>query len=285
MVRAARNVVLTTNTEGMTTMGYTMDQLDDIDALRARDAQRNLNRATADDMRSAALNRMREQRPATRTTERLAETAAASTKQIGLVMILLRKLADHNPVIEATARAWWVKSAIFEDGGTGRIIGTHLNRDQVSDVINRLRAHLDAPASSVRPVVGPPAPVATPEPVKARTFDSYDDITDGNYALVDPDGKNRFYRITRKGGKGQYAGRTFINIQERASEELFPVRGAWARRAAILDRIRTAGVEASHLLYAQLLKRCWHCHTELTDNTQPYHRFGLGPYCGPKVMG
>jgi hypothetical protein len=84
----------------------------------------------------------------------------------------------------------------------------------------------------------------------------------------------------------QYAGRTFLNIQERASDELFPVRGSWTARRAILDCIRHVGPAAAHLLYADKLGACWRCNKTLTDDTgNPYRVYGLGPDCGPKVMG
>lgn len=127
-----------------------------------------------------------------------------------------------------------------------------------------------------------PAVVAPAAPAKPA-YDAYTDITDGNYAIV-REGKTHFYRITRREGKGQYAGRTFINIQERASDELFPVRGAWAVRKSILDSIRTAGVDAAHLMYADRLGMCWHCNRTLTDDVHnPYRKFGVGPVCGPKL--
>lgn len=230
----------------------------------------------ADDMRAAALNHLRTQAPAPRTTSFVRQAAEASDRAVGYVMVLLRKLDAHNPALAGPAREWWMKTAEVDDV-TGRVIGTSLNRDQVSDVINRLKGHLDGPSSTV---ATPEVVTPTPVPPTTRSYDAYDDITDGNYAITDAEGKNRFYRISRKEGKGKYAGRTFVNIQERASEELFPVRGPWTVRARILDAIRTAGVEAAHMAYATLLGRCWHCHMALTDNTQPHFGRGLGPYCG-----
>jgi hypothetical protein len=232
--------------------------------------------ANADDMRSAALDRLRTQAPPTRTMDHVQSTAQASPKAIGYVMVLLRKLDTHNPSVGAVAREWWNKTAIVDEG-TGRVVGSTLNRDQVSDVINRLKGHLEAPGAPVTPSE-PVTP--TPVPPATRSYDKYDDVTDGNYAITDANGKNHFYRVSRREGKGQYAGRTFINLQERASEDLFRVQGGWAVKARILDAIRTAGVEAAHLAYATLLKRCWHCHMALTDNTQPHFSRGLGPYCG-----
>lgn len=142
---------------------------------------------------------------------------------------------------------------------------------------------IDTLITAVKHERSQPAPIAAAASKPA--FDAYDDVTDGNYAIVRA-GKTHFYRITRREGKGQYAGRTFINIQERASEELFPVRGPWAQRKAILDGIRSAGVQASHVLYAEKLGHCWRCNLALTDDTgNPYRVYGLGPDCGPKVMG
>jgi hypothetical protein len=30
---------------------------------------------------------------------------------------------------------------------------------------------------------------------------------------------------------------------------------------------------------------CWHCFKDIGDETNPYKPHGLGPVCGPKVMG
>jgi hypothetical protein len=263
-------------------MGITMDQVDDLDAMRARDAARTANTRTADDMRTAALDKLRQHSPAPRTTEHLHTTSQASPKMIGYVMVLLRQLDEVHAEVAPTARAWWMERATV-DKDSGRVVGSRLSGNQVSDVINRLKAQLeDARKAAQMVAVDVPAPVApvdTPKP----TYDTYDDVSDGNYAITDADGKNHFYRITRKAGKGQYAGRTFVNIQQRVSNDLYPVRGRWAVRAAILNSIRTAGVEAAHLAYATLMHKCWHCNADLTDNIgNPYFEMGLGPICGGK---
>lgn len=157
----------------------------------------------------------------------------------------------------------------------------------IGKLIEKIRdARHAARTTQTRDYAGQPsyanaAPVVPAKPA----YDDFADVTDGNYAVV-REGKTHFYRITRREGKGQYAGRTFTNIQERASEELFSVRGPWAQRKGILDSIRIAGVDASHLLYSERLTRCWHCNILLTDDaTNPYRPYGLGPVCGPKVMG
>jgi hypothetical protein len=264
-------------------MGIMMDQVDDLDAMRAMDAKRNANTRTADDMRSAALNRLRQHSPAPRTTDFLHTTSQASPKMIGYVMVLLRQLGELNPTVADTARAWWMERAIV-DKDTNRVIGSQLSGNKVSDVINRLKAQLDdARKAAQTAAVDAPAPVA-PVTTPARTYDAYDDITDGNYAITDADGKNWFYRITRKAGKGQYQGRTFINVQMRVSDDLIKVYGGWAVKRAILEKIRAAGVDQAHLAYATLMGKCWHCHADLTDNTgNPYFNLGLGPICGGKV--
>jgi hypothetical protein len=201
------------------------------------------------------------------------KSVPATSKQTGYVMVLLRLLDNHNATVSGPAREWWMKFATVD--ATGRVIGTSLDAVQVSEVITRLKGHLSGPAV----VADVPVAVVADAPKK---FDAYDDITDGNYA-IERDGKTHFYRVTRRAGKGQYAGRTFINIQERASDVLHPVRGNWTDRSAILNEIRAAGVDESHLMYADRLGRCWHCHASLTDDTgNPYRHLGLGPICGGK---
>lgn len=111
---------------------------------------------------------------------------------------------------------------------------------------------------------------------------NWDDITDGNYALP-YNGKTHFYRVTRRDGKGKWVGRTFVNVQERASDELYRV--PFKRGLAIMHSIREYGVKESHLLFSTELGQCWHCLKGLTDENNPYKPHGLGPVCGPKIMG
>lgn len=123
---------------------------------------------------------------------------------------------------------------------------------------------------------------STPTPSSPQGQPNWDDITDGNYALP-YNGKVHFYRVSRREGKGKWAGRTFINVQERASDDLYRV--PFKTGLAIMYRIREYGVEASHLLFSTELGQCWHCLKSLTDDTNPYKQYGLGPVCGPKIMG
>lgn len=195
------------------------------------------------------------------------EIGQPSEAQRALIVKLINDLATIDSdaaekaaryTLDMTANKAWTRG---REGNASRWI---------SRLIDRIKSARTAPAA------------AAPAPVKPA-YDAYTDVTDGNYAIV-REGKTHFYRITRREGRGQYAGRTFINIQERSSDELFPVRGAWAVRKSILDGIRAAGVDASHLMYADRLGMCWHCNRTLTDDVHnPYRKFGVGPVCGPKL--
>ena len=116
-----------------------------------------------------------------------------------------------------------------------------------------------------------------------KTAPNWDDIPDGNYAF-EYQGKTHFYRVSRKAGKGKYAGRTFVNVQERASSVLYRVDD-YKRRAAILRSIREKGPETCGLLFAQRLGKCRFCFEDLTDEDNPYKALGAGPVCGPKHLG
>jgi hypothetical protein len=188
--------------------------------------------------------------------------------------LISKLIADLRKMDAATGQAAFDFTAKHRDDFTGGREGTA--SAWITRLINKAKELRSAQYT-------PTAPVVATAPAK-QAYDKYDDITNGNYAY-ERDGKTHFYRISRSEGKGQYAGRTFLNIQERASGELFNVRGAWPVRRAILDAIRTAGVEASHVMYAERLGRCWHCNLALTDDDNPYKVHGLGPVCGPKVMG
>lgn len=203
------------------------------------------------------------------------EVGQPSTKQRELIVKLITELLSRDETAGRKAAEWTIGMTNAAKWTRGKDAKTGASM-WIGKLIEKNQALRTAPART--------ADYAAPAPVKPA-FDAYDDVTDGNYAIVRA-GKTHFYRITRKQGRGQYAGRTFTNIQERASEELFPVRGPWATRKAILEAIRAAGVDASHLLYSERLTRCWHCNIILTDDTtNPYRPYGLGPVCGPKVMG
>lgn len=206
------------------------------------------------------------------------EVGQPSERQRALIVKLVNELMTLDERKGADAAAYTLKMTQHAAWERNRKVNGKWVHGNTSRWIDTLLTVLKSLRSN------PTAGTAVASTPSKPAFDAYDDVTDGNYAIV-RDGKTRFYRITRRQGKGQYAGRTFTNIQERVSEALFPVRGQWPVRKAILDSIRTAGVVASHLLYSERLTRCWHCNILLTDDDNPYKPHGLGPVCGPKVMG
>jgi hypothetical protein len=151
---------------------------------------------------------------------------------------------------------------------------------QCSEWINRLRAKIKT--YNGQPLVTTTTPgVDTPVTASVRpAYDAYDDVPDGNYALDLNRDKTHFYRVSRKTRNG----RTYVNVQERASDELFKIYN-WDQRKAVLEDIRAVGAEASRMMFSERLGRCWHCYISLTDENNPYKIHGLGPICGPKVMG
>jgi hypothetical protein len=126
-----------------------------------------------------------------------------------------------------------------------------------------------------------PWPTVKPVEGEIKKFDDYADIVDGNYAYS-YNGKTHFYRVTRQEGKGKWAGRTFINVQERASDELFRIYD-YAMKKAVLTTIRENGIKECQKIFAEKLGRCWRCGKTLTDEFNPYKDQGLGPDCGTKV--
>ena len=117
---------------------------------------------------------------------------------------------------------------------------------------------------------------------QAAKFDMYEDIADANYAY-EWNGKTHFYRVTRSTPKsGKWAGYTFINVQERASDDLYPINNR-ATRKAILETIRKEGPEACRIRFAERLGKCSRCMKDLTDEFNPYKGIGLGPDCGTKI--
>jgi hypothetical protein len=127
-----------------------------------------------------------------------------------------------------------------------------------------------------------PAQPSAPQASKPR-FVTAEMLPEGNYAIP-YNGKTHFYRVSHKEGKGKWAGTTFVSIKERASDVLYPM-GSKAAEAAAKWSIVNYGYEASRMLFSEKLGECWHCTRALTDEDNPYKPHGLGPVCGPKVMG
>lgn len=117
-----------------------------------------------------------------------------------------------------------------------------------------------------------PAPVEAPiETVApARTRLDFSAIPDGNYAVRE-DSVVKFYRVST-------SKRGFKNVQVRASDDLHMLFGKAS--IAVLHRIVEAGLEASQMLFAIELGRCWRCGKSLTDEESRAR--GMGPDCASK---
>ena len=189
-----------------------------------------------------------ERNAAARPATAVAPVRLANDKQKGLMRYLLSQLRTHNVKVYLDAAPW-----------VERNLET-LSFTAISDVINRLRAHLAAP--------GVDAPTQ-PEPQK-RAWDAYDDIPDGYYAVSNNDGDTSFYRVRR------HDGRMFIDLQVSDSFNRIP----WTTRKAALDKIRTDGPQAAGERYARELGRCYRCGRTLTDETS--RELGIGPTCRKK---
>lgn len=172
----------------------------------------------------------------------------ANDKQKGLVRYLLSQLRTHNAKVYADAAPW-----------VERNLET-LTFSSVSNIIDRLRAHLAAPG-----VAGP-----TVEAPAKRAYDPYDDIPSGYYAVSNNDGDTSFYRVNHKDG------RVYVDLQVSDALHRIP----WATRKAALDKIRTDGPEACGKRYADEIGRCYRCGRTLTDETS--RELGIGPTCRNK---
>lgn len=88
--------------------------------------------------------------------------------------------------------------------------------------------------------------------------------------------KPHFFRVHDAKGTG------FQYLDEKASDDLYPVRGA--RRAEIMKWL-AANEKQAGALYGQLIGNCRFCHKDLTDENNPYKSLGAGPDCGPRYLG
>ena len=94
----------------------------------------------------------------------------------------------------------------------------------------------------------------------------------GRYAVENPDGALRFYRVDRP-TDGRWAGFVFVKVQ--AGDELYPVKGQGA--ANVLAAILEAGPREASARYGHELGHCGVCGRTLTDETS--RELGIGPVC------
>lgn len=227
--------------------------------------------------RTPVLDRLAKQhdRPAIDFTKH----SGATPKMIGYVMVLLRKLDDHNPDVAATAREWWMSKATTDDAG--RVIGSTLPFDKVSDVITRLKGHLDAPAVLATPMVDD-----TPNVSRSGAYAKLDAVPEGRYALpvLDDDGnpvgdQHRYFKIklSKRSKKYVVEGHGGGNGDLSWGEMLRFDQGL----TTIIDRIAADWV-AAMLLFAEKTDRCGDCGRSLTNEES--RRIKIGPYCRGKKI-
>jgi uncharacterized protein DUF6011 len=182
-----------------------------------------------------------------------------------------RILTGSDLVTEKQA-AWMVSIAETKDGITDEMVKSlavrleqGFARSAASAFITKYkdlptRAQVTARNEAVHPG-------ASDEEIKAAT------VAAGRYALV-KDGVTKFYRVSL--GKGQWAGRTFVNAQ--ASDEQYPIRNT-TERERILAEIAVNPAEAAQR-YGVELGKCSRCGRTLTDETS--RALGIGPECRKK---
>jgi hypothetical protein len=206
----------------------------------------------AEEARNAAMQRL-----ANQTSER--PSFPASAKQISFATDLINELFMESIRPKALAALHAADSAKA--------------RQMITDLLS-LRAARQQGQPEAAPAVTPRSASATLiQQVMGQT-------TEGNFAIIDEDGKARFYRISKRGKQSRRPGTW--KIQERVTDMLLP------RYDSMLGKVCEAimaqgGPEAAGLRWAQLMHKCYKCGTSLTDTTgNPYYHLGLGPECGAK---
>lgn len=160
--------------------------------------------------------------------------------------------------------------------------GKALTSREASMVIDELKG---APRKANAPVSPAPAGAGTAEGspavagYTAKVRKLRDQVPDGRYAVNVPgfgQDKLQFFRIS--------TGKTgFTRVGLYSSDMLNPVQ--WSQYAKVLEAIAQAGAAEAGKVYAEKIGKCYKCNRQLTDEHNAYKVFGLGPDCGPKVMG
>jgi hypothetical protein len=187
---------------------------------------------------------------------------SASDAQKGLIVSLLKDLAQLDQPTWATAGAWW-----FGDGQTPGAITT-ATKPLASQTIERLKIRItEAKGRTTPPTVRrEAAPVARPA---YTPRDRFADVPDGYYAVMTNDDVLAFYRVsTWKSGDRR--------VQVQASDALHLVRGHKSTDA-ILAKVRLATPIAAGKRYATELGNCYRCGRTLTDDESRAR--GIGPVC------
>lgn len=205
-----------------------------------------------------------------------------------VVMDRLRRAHTTNsrltPAPEPTRPAWGVNGAtepmmsylrdLVRDrewqGKVSRMVGEIIQDiDEGNIAFEEARAAISELKEFPRKPRGDGKLVAEVKALKAE-------VPDGRYAVRINGSKLRFFLV--KTGK---TGR--IVVKEYASDTLYD--RTFKEYKGILEAIVEAGPEQARLTFAREMGRCWRCGIGLTDENNPYKLYGLGPDCGPKVMG
>lgn len=260
-----------------------MIDLDAIDAMTDTVTDEDLARADA-----AAVVRRNEVKARLANHVRSAGTYQAAVRQatpkmVGFVMVLLRKLADHNPDVEAIARSWWMTHASVD---AGRVVGTDLPYDKVSEIITKLKGHLAAPA--VQTAVQAPTPTipdnTTPAPRSTYQADM-ETLPEGRYALPvltddgTPDGdKHRYFKVKI----GKRSGRKYL-VEGHGGGHDDLVWGDLVKFEHGAGTIARRLVEDPHtfiVLFGTKTSHCGDCGRSLSNEES--RRVGIGPWCRGK---
>jgi hypothetical protein len=181
--------------------------------------------------------------------------------------VLLNQLRTHNPDVEVVARAWLDKHK------------DTINRSDISDVINRLRRHLAAPA------VAPATPAATPQ---GAVWAEWRALAEQLVAMGGQHGA-RFAVDTEHGAAntvafwwivpsgGPQGTRYFLRQMIGGHSEAQRVRMAPEAMVRIARKILEAGAKESMLRYGRELGECGHCGRTLTNDAS--RAAGIGPVC------
>jgi hypothetical protein len=194
----------------------------------------------------------------------------ARPQQVGLVYVLLKQLANHNPDVEAPARAWFERNK------------ETISKVQISDVIDRLKGHLSRPVSITdQPVTHEPKSNVWAEWRKlAAHLVTFGGNHGARFAVDNEDGATNsisfWWIVPNEGPNGtRYFLRQVIGGHEA------PVRVRMSPEAMIsIARKIAVDPKAAMLRFGREIGECGHCGRVLTNDESRAR--GIGPVCAGK---
>lgn len=180
---------------------------------------------------------------------------------------------EAKTFVMTEGRANLIKTMMAERGITAEQLVAEFpsrpaSKQEFQDVLTWIRGRAASPSA---PAQGGKTHTVPTLPTGKRGYGYYA-IPAGVLGYTKP----HFFRVKNAKGTG------FQYLDEKASDNLYPVRGA--RRAEIMKWLAENDRQAG-ALYGQLIGNCRFCHKDLTDETNPYKAQGAGPDCGPKYLG